>query len=321
MMTSHQPVVLDAATPSIQRPRDIDGVLANLRLGVIDAVLATVASIEDFETVLTRLGAWRAWSAESASGVRLAQRVEDIRAAQADGDTAIVLHAQGLNAIGGSLDALETYAALGLRVAQLTYNYRNMLADGCLEPANAGLSEAGRKVVGRLNDRRIVPDISHTGEASSHEIVELSESPVIASHSNARALCDSPRNLTDALIRAVAASGGVIGMNAFPAFVSSGTPSVHDLAGHAAYIAELVGAEHVGMGLDYCDEDDADYDYFGYDERFYPRPPWVWPSGIEDYGQVPNLRAALESIGFSSGEVDGILGENFLRVFHKTWGS
>jgi membrane dipeptidase len=122
------------------------------------------------------------------------------------------------------LALLESYAALGLRVAQLTYNYRNHLADGCLEPADSGLSEAGRAAVRRLNTLRIVPDISHTGAASSLEIIQLSGQPVIASHSNTRAECDAPRNLTDDLIRAVAATGGVIGLCAFPAFVSPGQP-------------------------------------------------------------------------------------------------
>ena len=126
---------------------------------------------------------------------------------------------------------------LGLRVAQLTYNYRNEFADGCLEPADGGLSEAGRAMVHRLNELRIVPDISHTGLTSSREIIELSVRPVIASHSNARALADSPRNLTDDTIRAVAATGGVVGLCAFPSFVASEQPSVHHLAEHAAHMA------------------------------------------------------------------------------------
>ncbi len=231
-----------------------------------------------------------------------------------------MLHAQGLGAIGADAGLLECYAALGLRVAQLTYNYRNQLADGCLEPADGGLSVAGRAAVRQLNALRIVPDISHTGAASSREIINLSGQPVIASHSNARAVCDSPRNLTDDLIRAVASTGGVIGLCAFPSFVSHGRPDVGDLARHALHIADLVGPQHAGMGLDFADEDEDDYDFYGYDERYYPRPPWTRPAGIETHAGVPSLRAALLTAGFSAPEADGILGENFLRVFDQSWG-
>jgi membrane dipeptidase len=319
-MHSTQPVTLDAAAPLVQHPRHLAKVEAGLRQGGVDAVLATVSSIENLPSVMSTLGAWQAWERASHPGYRLARTVAEIRLAREAGDIAIVLHAQGLHAAAEAPDLIEGYSALGLRVAQLTYNYRNGLADGCLEPANGGLSEAGRAMVHRLNELRIVPDISHTGIASSREIIELSVRPVIATHSNARALADSPRNLTDETIRAVAATGGVIGLCAFPSFVSSDQPSVQHLAEHAAHMAELVGAEHVGMGLDYADEDEDDYDFFGYDERYYPRPPWIWPSGIESHAQVPSLRAALLAKGFSATEVDGILGENFLRVFAQTWG-
>ncbi len=286
----------------------------------MNALLATVSSVEDLPVALGNFGAWQAWARSPEPGYRLARSVSQIRQARAAGDIAIVLHAQGLRAIGSDAGLLESYAALGLRVAQLTYNYRNELADGCLEPADGGLSEAGRAVVRRLNALGVVPDISHTGAVSSLEIIRLSGQPVIASHSNARAFCESPRNLSDELIRAVAATGGVIGLCAFPAFVAPGQPDVHDLARHAMHIAGLTAPEHVGMGLDYADEDADDYDFYGYDERYYPRPPWIWPRGIETHAEVPSLRSALLTAGFAPAEADGIMGENFLRVFAQSWG-
>jgi membrane dipeptidase len=318
--TIQHPVTLDAAAPLVQRPRDLRKAGPGLRAGGVDAVLATVSSVEDLPAALGSFGAWQAWARSPEPGYRVARTVRQIRQARAAGDLAVVLHAQGLGAIGADAGLLESYAALGLRVAQLTYNHRNLLADGCLEPADGGLSEAGRAAVRRLSALRIVPDISHTGAASSMEITRLSGQPVIASHSNARAVCDSPRNLTDDLIRAVAATGGVIGLCAFPAFVSPGQPDVHDLVRHAVHIADVAGPEHVGMGLDYADEDDDDYDFYSYDERYYPRPPWTWPPGIETHAEVPSLRSALLSAGFSPAEAEGIMGENFLRVFAHSWG-
>jgi membrane dipeptidase len=315
-----EPLVLDAAVPLVQHPAHLAALMPALTQGGVGVVMPTVASIEDLATVTATLGAWQSFGRRPPAGARLARTISDVVLAQSHDELAVVLHVQGLHAIAGDPDRLELYASAGVRVAQLTYNYRNQLADGCLEEANAGLSKAGREVVARLNTLRMVPDISHTGEASSREIIELSSAPVIASHSNARALCDHPRNVGDDVARAVADSGGVLGLCAFPAFVDDELPSVRRLAEHAAHFAELVGAEHVGMGLDFSDEDASDYDFYGYDERYYPRPPWIWPAGIESHADVPRLREALERVGFSGRETEGILGENFLRVFAHSWG-
>jgi membrane dipeptidase len=315
-----EPLVLDAAVPLVRHPANLAPLMAALRRGGVGVVMPTVASIEGLATVTATLGAWQSFDRRPPAGARLARTVSDVHRAQSQGELAVVLHVQGLHAIAGDPDRLELYASAGVRVALLTYNYRNHLADGCLEEANAGLSRAGREVVARLNALRMVPDISHTGEASSREIIALSSAPVIASHSNARALCDHPRNVSDDLARAVADSGGVLGVCAFPAFVDDEQPSVRRLAEHAAHFSELLGVEHVGMGLDFSAEDASDYDFYGYDERYYPRPPWTWPAGIESHADVPRLRQALEEVGFSRQETEGILGENFLRVFARTWG-
>jgi len=112
----------------------------------------------------------------------------------------------------------------------------------------------------------------------------------------------------------------VVGLCAFPAFLTRGDDAaLNDLLDHAAYIAALVGSEHVGLGLDFADEDEKDFDYYGYDERYYPRPPWRYPRGIASFADVRNIREGLEARGFSGTEAAGILGENFLRVFAQAW--
>ena len=182
------------------------------------------------------------------------------------------------------------------------------------------MSELGRRVVRRLNELDILIDVAHSGVRSSLETIALAEGPVIASHSNARAVCDSPRNLTDDQIRALAETGGVIGLCAFPSFVSGGNATLAKLLDHAVYIADLVGPSHIGLGLDFADEDEDDYIHYGYDERIYPKPPWVWPSGIASFGDVANVPEALDHRGFSAPEIAGIMGGNFLRVFRERWG-
>lgn len=314
-------ITLDAAAPLISVPRDLRRYASELREGGVDAVLATVGSIEDFTEMAGRLGAWAAFAHAPDDRTALARTVAEIEAAHDDGKLAVVLHMQGASATGMSTDALHLFHALGVRVMQLTYNYRNQLGDGCLEPANSGLSELGRRCVRQLNELGIVLDVSHSGVQTSLDIIELADGPVVATHANAMAVCSSPRNLSDALIRALAQTGGVVGLCAFSAFVAPGDATLDRLLDHAAYISDLVGPGHLGIGLDFAKHTVDDFDYYGLDERYYPRPPWRWPDGITGFADTKNVPVALARRGFSSDEIDGIMGANFLRVFRQRWGA
>ena len=314
-------ICLDAAAPGVV-VRGIADHHRRLRAGGVDAVLATAAAIEPPDQALLSLGRW--WAAHRCDDdpVAVATTGSEVRAAVAAGRTAVVLHFQGSTPLGNDVEMVDAYARLGVRVMQLTYNYRTPAGDGCLEPSNAGLSEFGRKVLARMERVGVLPDVSHAGAQTARDLLRFADGPVIASHANARALCDSPRNLPDDVIDAVAASGGVIGVCAFPAFVvgDGAVPTIGQLVDHVVYFAERVGIEHVGIGLDFADEDEEDYDYFGYDPRYYPRPPWTWPVGLSWWEEVANLRPELVSRGFSEAEVDGVMGENFLRLFTALWG-
>src|SRR5215216_5859672 len=242
---------LDAAAPLVN-PRLLSRYLPELRQGGVDAILTTVASLEDCRYAVGALADWHHLAHSGEYPVRLATIVADFRKAKQRGELAVGLHFQGGNPIEADLDLIDAFHALGVRVFQLTYNARNFIGDGCLEDANAGLSTFGRKVVRRLDERKITIDISHVGERTSLDALELASGPVVATHANARAVCDSPRNLTDEQIRAVAASGGVIGLCGFPAFVSSSpVTTLEQLIDHADYISNLVGPQHVGLGLDF----------------------------------------------------------------------
>jgi membrane dipeptidase len=314
-------ICLDAAAPLIT-PRRITGRLAELRAGGVDAVLATVSSIEDARYTVAALGAWLAKATEADSGFRLATSAAAVREAKASDEVAIVLHLQGGSPIEADLNLVDVYHVLGVRVVQLTYNTRNLIGDGCLESVDGGLSDFGRRVVGRLATLGVVIDVSHVGVRTSLEAIDAASGPVVATHANARVVCDTPRNLTDEQITRLADSGGVIGLCAFPAFVTTAErPTINHLVDHAVYIAELVGARHVGIGLDFAEETDEAYDYYGYDPRWYPRPPWVYPEGIRGFAQFKDLRLALERRGFAAAEIAGVLGGNFVRVFENVWGA
>jgi membrane dipeptidase len=237
--------------------------------------------------------------------------------------------AGGIDAVLTSAGAIEdfrttinVFQAAGLRVMQLTYNSRNRLGDGCFEPSDAGLSKFGRKVIKRMEDLTMAVDLSHAGARTALQATEAATRPLVVTHANARALLDTPRNISDDLIRAVAASGGAIGVCAAPFFLSRGKPATLDmLIDHIAYIADLVGIGHVGIGFDFAEEDADDYVYFGYDERYIPMPPWSFPIGIASHAEAGNVASALKARGFAKEEITGVLGENFLAVFKRIWGA
>ena len=164
-----------------------------------------------------------------------------------------------------------------------------------------GLTELGREAVRRMQRLNILPDVSHTSDRSFWDIMDLAEGPVIASHSNCRALCDVRRNLTDEQLRAIRDTGGVVGVNVSHDFVHKEPrqQTAAMLARHAAHMAEVMGPEHVACGFDFCE-------YFG--------PGYEGCEGMEDCGQAQNFFFELERIGFSEAERQAIASENLLRV-------
>ena len=309
---------LDAACPLIQ-PRDLEKLLPDLRAGEVTTVLATVASIEDSRHALSVLAQWLSLDRQSALPFRIARCIADIDVAHAAGDLAVVLHFQGGDPIEADVNLLDAYYALGVRVIQPTYNARNRLGDGCLERANSGLSKLGRAAIARMNELGIVVDIAHVGRRTSLEVIEASTAPVIASHGNACGVYESRRNLTDEQLKAVAASGGVIGVCAFPGFVCAADANLDRVLDHVDYLASLVGAEHVGLGMDFAQETEEDYDYFGYEEDTYPRPPWTYPPGIAGFADLRNIGPGLARRGYTAEQIAGIANGNFLRVFGEVW--
>ncbi|HLT59379.1 MAG: dipeptidase [Limnochordales bacterium] len=225
---------------------------------------------------------------------------QDLRKAAEEGKIGVLLSIEGGEALEGNLAALRAFHRLGVRAMGLTWNGRNDLADGVDEgAAGGGLTRFGRAVVREMNRLHMVVDVSHLAEAGFWHVLELSEHPVIASHSNARALCDHPRNLTDQQIRALAGQGGVIGINFCSEFLrAGGGATVDDVVRHIDHIVDLVGPGHVGLGSDY-DGIDAP------------------PAGLEDVSCLPRLTEALLARGYDEESVQGILGGNFLRVLQQ----
>ncbi|WP_297489550.1 dipeptidase [Thermococcus sp.] len=204
-----------------------------------------------------------------------------------------------------SLDVLEVFYSLGLRVLTLTWSLRNMIGDGVFERTNGGLTNFGVEVVGKAEELGILLDLSHINEAGFWDTLEVTAFPVIASHSNARALCDHPRNLTDEQIKAIAERGGVIGAVAIPSFVDRERPTLDRYVEHIEHMIDTAGYRHVGFGFDFI----------------YYLPGWNGKSieGFENESRIPVL---LEKLGerLSEREIRAVAFENFRRVFERVIG-
>jgi membrane dipeptidase len=265
--------------------------------------------------------------------LRLARRAADVDVAGAEHAVAIVLNFQNGAPLERDLGRLDLFHALGVRNVQLTYNERNAIGDGCLEPSDAGLSRFGRQVVGRMNELGMVVDLSHTGRRTSLEAMHLSDRPCVFSHANPRALIDNPRNIDDDQIRACADGGGVIGACAWGPILWRGSddpPGLEDLLDVIEYLAEAVGADHVGVGTDSTSSERDDHIVAhahevnaAYPEvtapfvaRFGGTPRHRYPVPIE---RLPEVARGLTGRGWSSDDIGKVVGGNLLRVWRSVW--
>jgi len=231
----------------------------------------------------------------------------EIRAALAANKIAAVLGLEGTEGVGSDLELLQTLYRLGVRVASLTWNQRTPLADGTDEQSTGSrLTRLGREAVHEMNRLGILLDLSHLAERCFYDALDLSDQPAIASHSNARTIHDHPRNLTDDQIRTLAQNGGVVGLCLQPFMIDPEKPTLGRCVDHLAYIVDLVGIEHVGIGSDLEEGLIA---------------VGLGPSdAIEGCGQIeelPNLADEMARRGFAPDEIIQVLGLNFMRVFEK----
>lgn len=270
-------------------------------------------------------------SKSAASWLTFGSSLADIDRGRRDGKLVLGLNSQETRLIGEDLALLGSLRELGMRHMLLAYNVRNLVADGCAEVADAGLSNFGRQVVREMNRVGLIVDCSHTGRRSSLEAIEHSEHPVIFSHSNAHSVCPHIRNITNEQINACAARGGVIGVVGVGAFLGDAAARTISVFRHIDYIATLVGPEHVGLGTDYVkimplSDYPADWARIGASTKAWPDSTNGWPDPTgtqlpveashcfmpEQLGEL--VRMMLDS-GYSVENVKGILGGNFRRVY------
>jgi len=272
------------------------------------------------------------------SQIVAATTVKEVRQAHQEGKLALLFGWQSadvLSLTSGSppVTQLRAYYQLGLRICGIAYNLANAFGGGNLD-SKIGLTREGRRLVEEIHRLNMVLDVGgHTGEQTSLDAIEMSGGvPIICSHSNIGALNDNPRCISDRLIEAIAKTGGVIGITSFSDFHVRSRKDVNirrspqvGLDKHLDqydYIRKLVGVEHVGLGPDFIEDRNFDHpDREQQPPEAYSDPPWFYVKGFENISELPNVTQGLSERGWSPAEIRKMLGENWLRVYEKIWGS
>jgi membrane dipeptidase len=274
---------------------------------------------DSVEAHLRMLASMRGWIAANPLEYRLIESVDDIAAARAAGQLAIGFDIEGANAIGDQLSLLGLYRDLGVRWMLLAYNRNNRVGGGCQDD-DPGLSDFGRRMLREMARVGIVACCSHTGYRTAREAIDESPTPVIFSHSNARALTDHPRNIPDDLIRACAVRGGVVGVNGIGIFLGDNDASVANVARHVLHMLDLVGSEHVGLGLDYIyDQGELAAELAANPDKFPAHLGYSASIAMTPPEQLGDLAELLSRRGVDDEALARIFGGNWLRVARQVW--
>jgi membrane dipeptidase len=236
--------------------------------------------------------------ADNSDKISHCNNADDIKRTIVSGKTASILSVEGGEIIEGKIENLHHLYDCGVRMMALTWNFSNEIADGVFESKNGGLTGFGKDVVHEMENIGMIVDVSHASEKSFWDILNVAKKPLCASHSNCKSICDNDRNLTDDQISAIIKNGGVIGVNFFTKFLNNEVAkcSIYDIMKHVDHVLDLGGSENVGFGSDF---DGVEF----------------LPEGLAGVKDMAGLVDRIGRAGYSEDVVEGICGNNFLRLF------
>jgi microsomal dipeptidase-like Zn-dependent dipeptidase len=307
-------------------------IFRQMREGAVDAVHVTIAYHENFRETVLNIEQWNRWFETYPDLIMKGRWAEDVRKAKETGRTAIFFGFQNPSPIEDDIGLVEVLHDLGARFMQLSYNNQSLLATGCYEAEDPGITRMGREVIKEMNRVGLVVDMSHSADRSTIEAADISERPIAITHANLHSWQPALRNKRDDVVRAVVENGGMMGFSLYPHHLKDKSDcTVESFCQMIATAAERFGAAHFGIGSDLCqDQPDSVVEWMrtgrwtktiDYGEGSASAPGFPdQPGWFRDNRDFGNIEAGLRKVGFDASEVAGLMGDNWLRFFEENFG-
>tara|TARA_B110001450_G_C17606736_1_gene475437 strand:- start:53 stop:1018 length:966 start_codon:yes stop_codon:yes gene_type:complete len=293
----------------------------------LDAVHITIVYHEDFGELLLQIKKWDDLFKENSDLIFLGKSFEDIKKAKVENKTAIFFGFQNCSPIEDDINLVEKVHELGCRFMQLTYNNQSLLATGCYEKIDSGVTNFGKETIKEMNRVGIVIDMSHSAEKSTFDAIEISEKPIAITHANPAFWHPAKRNKSNKLLKTLGESGGMLGLSLYPHHLKNNTKcTLESFCEMTARTAEIIKVKNIGIGSDLClNQPDSVVEWMrngtwskskNYGEGsksksgFPQQPDW-----FKDARGFENLEKGLKKIGFSEDETNGILGDNWFNFY------
>ena len=295
----------------------------------LDAVHVTVVYHEDFDEFNSRVNEWNTYFKENSDLIFLGKSYKDIEKAKTEKKTAIFFGFQNCSPIEDDIGLVEKVYDLGCRFMQLTYNNQSLLATGCFENIDSGVTNFGKEVIKEMNRLGLVIDMSHSAEKSTIDAINISQKPIAITHANPAFWHAAKRNKSDELLKILSKNDGMLGLSLYPHHLKNGTNcSLESFCEMAAKTADLMGVEKIGIGSDLClNQPDTVVEWMrngtwakakNYGEGtknnsgFPKQPDW-----FTDARGFSNLENGLSKVGFNKNEINGILGDNWFNFYKR----
>ena len=303
------------------------------RASNLTAVHVTISYHEQFRETVSNFEQWNSWFEKHPSLIMPAFYAEDVEIANKQNKTAVIFGFQNPSPIEDDIGLVEILHRLGGRFMQLSYNNQSLLATGCYEENDPGITRMGKEVIKEMNRVGMVVDMSHSSERSTFEAIELSSRPIVISHANPSFWHPAKRNKSDEIIKELSNSNGMLGFSLYPHHLNNSTQcSLEDFCSMIARTADLIGIDHIGFGSDLCqDQPDSIVEWMrvgkwtkeiDYGEGSASNPGFPdMPNWFRDNRDWHNIIEGLKKYGFSNDEINKIKGENWLSFFRKSFNS
>lgn len=300
--------------------------------GGVHAVHVTITYHETFREAVLNIEKWNRWFEKHPDMIFQGRTADDVALAKKTGRTAIFFGSQNPSCIEDDIGLVEVLHTLGLRFMQLTYNNQSLLATGCYEDDDTGLTRMGRAVVTEMNRVGMAVDMSHSGERSTLEAIAHSTRPITISHANPHNWHAALRNKSDTVLKALGESGGMLGFSVYPHHVKGGSDcTLQSFCDMIARTADLMGEDHIGIGTDLCqDQPDSIVEWMrtgrwtktiDYGEGSAAAPGFpAMPDWFEDNRHFGNVAKGLATAGLTKAQTDKIMGGNWHRFFASSFG-